>query len=85
MPRSSGTITVEAERCTGCDICVVLCPPRCIELGEETNSHGYRVAVLAREEDCTGCEICGRVCPHFAIEVFRTGKPARQRPMGGTR
>lgn len=87
MARSSGTVVIEAERCTGCDICVRLCPPHCLELGETTNSHGYRVAVLAREPDCTGCEICGNVCPHLAVTVFREVKPARmaRRKKGGKR
>jgi 2-oxoglutarate ferredoxin oxidoreductase subunit delta len=71
LARSRGSIAVEAERCTGCDICVVLCPPRCLELGDDVNAHGYPVVVLARPQDCTGCEICGHVCPHWAIEVFR--------------
>lgn len=76
MARSKGSITVDAERCTGCDICVVLCPQRCLELGEAVNAHGYRVAALVRPDDCTGCEICGWVCPHWAIDVFRELKSA---------
>src|SRR5258708_7947288 len=70
MARSRGYIEVDSEACTGCEICVVLCPTQCLELGPETNSHGYRGAILAREEDCTGCEICGHICPHWAIDVF---------------
>ena len=64
-------MTIEAQRCTGCNICVVLCPPRCLDLSTETNSMGYPVVILGRPDDCTGCEICARVCPHWAIEVYR--------------
>lgn len=80
LRRSRGTIIVDAERCTGCNICVVACPPQCLELGDDINSHGYRVAVLARESDCTGCEICGWICPHLAIDVYRERKRIRQEP-----
>ena len=75
MARSSGFVTIEPDRCTGCNICVVLCPTDCLVLGEKTNSVGYRVVELRRPEDCTGCEICGRVCPHWAVEVYRELKP----------
>ncbi len=78
MARTSGYVTVENERCTGCNICVVLCPALCLDLGTETNSQGYRIAVLGRPNDCTGCEICGRVCPHWAIEVYREAKPEQR-------
>ena len=71
MARTRGSVAIDAERCTGCNICVELCPQHCLELGEEVNSHDYRIAILAPAEDCTGCEICGWVCPHWAIDVFR--------------
>jgi len=74
MARSGGSVMIDAGRCTGCDICVALCPQDCLELGIGVNSHDYRVVVLARPDDCTGCEICGWVCPHWAIDVFREAK-----------
>lgn len=71
-----GYVLIDPERCTGCNLCVVLCPVDCLALGATTNSMGYRVAVLAREDACTGCEVCGHTCPHLAIEVFRRVRPA---------
>jgi 2-oxoglutarate ferredoxin oxidoreductase subunit delta len=77
MARTRGSVVIDAERCTGCNICVDLCPQHCLKLGEAVNSHDYRIAILAPAEDCTGCEICGWACPHWAIDVFRELKPGR--------
>jgi 2-oxoglutarate ferredoxin oxidoreductase subunit delta len=74
MARARGSVAIDAERCTGCNICVELCPQDCLELGDAVNSHDYRIAILASPDDCTGCEVCGWVCPHWAIDVFREGK-----------
>jgi indolepyruvate ferredoxin oxidoreductase, beta subunit len=49
--------------CKSCDICVKLCPERCLRLNEE------RVAELAQPEKCTGCRLCELLCPDFAIRV----------------
>jgi len=70
MAKRRSTIVVDGERCKGCDLCVVYCPEQVIDLVHETNSKGYRIAVLARD-GCTGCEICGRMCPDNAIDVYR--------------
>jgi 2-oxoglutarate ferredoxin oxidoreductase subunit delta len=70
--RSHGTITVDPERCKGCDICVHYCPPRVLRLSGRRNSLNHRVVELFDEERCTGCEICAKVCPDMAIvEVWR--------------
>lgn len=60
-------LTIEAAWCKGCDICVKLCPERCLALDPMT-----QVAVLARPEQCTGCRVCEWLCPDFAIAVRRT-------------
>ena len=49
--------------CKGCDICIRLCPERCLTL-----DGALRVAVLD-EDACTGCRLCELLCPDFAIEV----------------
>ncbi|MGA2566990.1 MAG: 2-oxoacid:acceptor oxidoreductase family protein [Pseudolabrys sp.] len=49
--------------CKSCDICVKLCPERCLRLNAE------RIAELAEPEKCTGCRLCEWLCPDFAIRV----------------
>ncbi|MBE0619220.1 MAG: 2-oxoacid:acceptor oxidoreductase family protein [Burkholderiales bacterium] len=56
-------LEITAEWCKSCDICVKLCPERCLRLNEE------RIAELAQPEKCTGCRLCELLCPDFAIKV----------------
>lgn len=49
--------------CKSCDICVKLCPERCLRLNAD------RVAELFAPERCTGCRLCEWLCPDFAIRV----------------
>jgi len=56
-------LEITSEWCKSCDICVKLCPERCLRLNEE------RVAELAQPEKCTGCRLCELLCPDFAIRV----------------
>jgi len=58
------------EWCKGCDICVKMCPERCLGLDAE-----QRVE-LRDPGRCTGCRLCEWLCPDFAIDVI---KPAPQR------
>jgi indolepyruvate ferredoxin oxidoreductase beta subunit len=67
LPESSTRRSIELEIhaawCKGCDICVKMCPERCLRLDER------RVAVLVDPNACTGCRICEMLCPDFAINV----------------
>jgi indolepyruvate ferredoxin oxidoreductase beta subunit len=56
---------ITGEWCKGCDICVKMCPERCLRLNEEL------IVELADPEACTGCRICEWLCPDFAIRVRR--------------
>ncbi|MCP4378103.1 MAG: pyruvate ferredoxin oxidoreductase [bacterium] len=56
------------EWCKGCDICVKVCPERCLILNAEQKVE------LADADACTGCRICEWLCPDFAIDVKRTNK-----------
>jgi indolepyruvate ferredoxin oxidoreductase beta subunit len=56
---------ITAEWCKGCDICVKMCPERCLRLDDQL------VAELTDAQACTGCRICEWLCPDFAIRVQR--------------
>lgn len=49
--------------CKSCDICVKLCPERCLRLNAE------RIVELVDPDKCTGCRLCEWLCPDFAIQV----------------
>ncbi|QDL96228.1 pyruvate ferredoxin oxidoreductase [Rhodopseudomonas palustris] len=49
--------------CKSCEICVKLCPERCLTLNAD------RIATLVAPEKCTGCRLCEWLCPDFAIRV----------------
>jgi len=51
---------VDAERCTGCSLCVEVCPSFVFEMREGK-------AEVVREKWCIGCGHCGAVCPEGAI------------------
>jgi indolepyruvate ferredoxin oxidoreductase beta subunit len=56
-------LEIVAAWCKSCDICVKLCPERCLRLNAD------RVAELAEPDKCTGCRLCEWLCPDFAIRV----------------
>ncbi len=57
------TLEITDEWCKGCDICVKMCPERCLILNKD------QVAELAEPDKCTGCHICEWLCPDFAISI----------------
>jgi len=65
-------VTINAELCKGCELCVEACPKKIIVIGTTPNGQGYFTAVW---EDgghtCTGCALCAEMCPDIAIEVFK--------------
>ena len=64
------TLEITPEWCKGCDICVKMCPERCLVLNKD------QVAELAEPEKCTGCHICEWLCPDFAISLNPTTQEA---------
>ncbi len=63
------SLDIEAAWCKGCDICVKVCPERCLKLDDKN------IATLKDPAACTGCRVCEWLCPDFAIRVTRTPMP----------
>ena len=49
--------------CKGCDICVKVCPERCLVLNDD------QIVEITDSDACTGCRMCEWLCPDFAIRV----------------
>jgi len=70
---SRGTVTLEAERCKGCELCIPACPPRVLRMSETRNANGYAIPELF--PGCTGCGACLLVCPDFCFEIYQYETP----------
>lgn len=55
-------VTVDEEKCVGCEECVDVCPVDVYEMQD-----GKSVPVNA--EECLGCESCVEVCEAGAISI----------------
>ena len=62
-------ITVNAQWCKGCYICVDVCSRQVLEVDVERFTSGFHPVVAARPEECTGCMQCELLCPDLAISV----------------
>ena len=72
MAKVKGAVTVNQERCKGCDLCVEACPTDVLMLQpKEVNNRGYHFALMKNPDACIGCASCATVCPDGCIEVYR--------------
>jgi len=55
---------ISEERCTGCDICVKVCPTNVFDADE-----GGGIPTIARQVDCQTCFMCEAYCPADALYV----------------
>ena len=62
-------VSINANYCKGCLICVEICPRKALAPSEKINSKGFVLPVENGEKECNGCRMCELVCPDFAIAI----------------
>ncbi|HZZ13681.1 MAG TPA: ferredoxin family protein [Paraburkholderia sp.] len=61
---------VDANRCTGCNICVRACPTNVFDIVRDGPPR------IARQDDCQTCFMCELYCPEDALFVAPQVEPA---------
>lgn len=56
---------VITDKCTGCGICVSVCPEQCLQLVESDGK--FKKKSQVNYDFCKGCLICMNECPFKAI------------------
>jgi indolepyruvate ferredoxin oxidoreductase beta subunit len=72
-PLGQETVSVDIveEWCKSCDICVRICPERCLALNQD------QIVEVTDLDACTGCRLCEWLCPDFAITISHTYEQTR--------
>jgi len=62
---------IHQHGCTGCEVCIVVCPVDCIEIVPGVEYHaGYMKLVEVDYDRCIGCTLCAQVCPWDTITMY---------------
>jgi len=69
MAKGITNVSIEKDRCKGCEICVSVCPENVLEMSKNINVKGYFFAQPVRLADCIGCLFCAMMCPDVAITI----------------
>ncbi len=62
-------VTIEKNRCKGCELCVYFCPKQVLAMSKEINDKGYFFSQVVNQDACIACRFCALICPDVAIEI----------------
>lgn len=68
-PRFRGRIKYSYDDCTGCGLCLRVCPANVIELYPVIEKEKKTKRIVLYMSRCTFCEECVNVCPTAALEM----------------
>ena len=71
-------LTVDHEKCCGCEICPTVCPQESISLSEPAVVDGRLVGAPRVDIDESTCSFCGEcvvLCPTYALAITVNGEP----------
>ncbi|MGI6590101.1 MAG: 4Fe-4S dicluster domain-containing protein [Eggerthellaceae bacterium] len=60
-----GHVSIDAELCTGCEMCAVFCPTGALYRADDEAGKGLDFMAT----DCVGCNLCADICMFHAISV----------------
>jgi 2-oxoglutarate ferredoxin oxidoreductase subunit delta len=66
----AGKVKIDAERCKGCGLCIMVCTRNGLAISKKSNKNGD-FPVEAIDDNCNGCAMCAIICPETIIEVYR--------------
>ena len=68
-------LTIAADKCKGCALCVSVCPKKILKLSEtKLNVRGVHPVELTDEDACISCAFCATMCPDCVITVEKEDK-----------
>jgi len=71
------SLALDKTRCTGCGICVEICPREAIEIKKTPKADGEKAkppTIDISEEKCHYCGMCDPICPFGALKVRINGE-----------
>jgi 4Fe-4S ferredoxin len=71
------SLTLDKARCTGCGICMEICPREAIEIRTIPKADGEKAkppTIDVSEEKCHYCGMCDSICPFGALMVRVNGE-----------
>ena len=70
--KSSGfKVQIKEDWCKGCQLCLIHCPQKYLELSSNLNKKGIKFIREKDNNNCIGCGFCFFMCPEGCIEIYQ--------------